>query len=165
MKDPNFLEAGRIVSTHGVRGEVKIQSYCDSAEFLLDFDAFYIDGQKVQVRAARVHKGQLLAYLEQIEDIDAAARLRGKLIYIDRRGIQLNEGQYFIADLLGLTVLDVDTGKAIGTLTEVSPLPAGDVYTVKGEQTYLIPARGGFVENVDLDAGTMQVHLIEGLAL
>ncbi len=165
MKNKAFLEAGRIVNTHGVRGEVKIQSFCDSLEFLQQFDVFYIDQVPVPVLSSRIHKNCLLARLESVDDIDTAARLRGKLVFVDRSNITLPEGQYFIADLEGLTVLDATTNTSIGTLVEVLSLPAGDVYSVKGEREYLIPAKGGFVEEVNLDAGYLKVHLIEGLAV
>ena len=165
MKNKAFLEAGRIVNTHGVRGEVKIQSFCDSLAFLQQFDTFYIDQTPVPVRSSRIHKNCLLVQLESIEDIDAAARLRGKTIFIDRSNITLPEGQYFIADLEGLSVIDTETNLPIGTLVEVLTLPAGDVYSVKGERNYLIPAKGGFVEEVNLEDGYVKVHLIEGLAV
>lgn len=165
MSSKPMLEAGRIVNTHGVQGEVKIQSFCDTAGFLQQFDTFYIDQTPVPVLSSRVHKNCLLARLKGVEDVDGAARLRGKSIYVDRSNITLPDGQYFIADLLGLTVYDAKTGDSIGKLTEVFPLPAGDVYSVKGERSYLIPARGGFVASVDLDASRMTVNLIEGLAV
>ncbi|MBQ1351760.1 MAG: 16S rRNA processing protein RimM [Oscillospiraceae bacterium] len=165
MSRKPLLEAGRIVNTHGIQGEVKIQSFCDSAAFLQQFDAFYIDHTPVPVVSSRVHKNCLLARLAGVETVDDAARMRGKTIYVDRSNIQLPEGQYFIADLVGLTVYDAETGESIGKLVEVFPLPAGDVYSVKGERSYLIPARGGFVETVDLEQGRMTVHLIEGLAV
>lgn len=164
MNSKPMLEAGRIVNTHGVQGEVKIQSFCDSPDFLQQFPVFYIDQTPVPVLSSRVHKNCLLARLSGVEDVDTAARMRGKSIYVDRSNIILPDGQYFIADLVGLTVYDAETGSAIGKLVEVFPLPAGDVYSVKGDRDYLIPARGGFVKSVDIDIGRMEVHLIEGLA-
>ncbi|MGI6498893.1 MAG: ribosome maturation factor RimM [Oscillospiraceae bacterium] len=165
MNKKAFLEAGRIVNTHGVQGEVKIQSFCDSAEFLQQFDTLYIDGTPVPVLSSRVHKNALLARLEAVDDVESAALLRGKSVFVDRSGIVLPDFQYFIADLEGLTVYDAKTGASIGILAEVLPLPAGDVYSVKGEREYLIPAKGGFVEEVNLDEGFLKVNLIEGLAL
>ncbi len=165
MNNKIFLEAGRIVNTHGVRGEVKIQSFCDSADFLQQFDTLYIDGTPIPVLSSRVHKNFLLARLKTIDDIDSAARLRGKSIFVDRTGVVLPDGQYFIADLEGLTVYDAKTGSTIGTLVEVLPLPAGDVYSVKGEREYLIPAKGGFIDEVNVEEGYLKINLVEGLAL
>ena len=84
-----FLEAGQIVNTHGVQGEVKIVPWCDSPEFLCQFDVLYIDGQPVRLRSARVHKGNVLATLEGISDVNAAMRLKGKKVSIDRTGVEL----------------------------------------------------------------------------
>ncbi|UQT47550.1 ribosome maturation factor RimM [Flavonifractor plautii] len=101
-----FLEAGQIVNTHGIQGEVKIVPWCDSPEFLLQFGTLYLDGTPVRVRAARVHKGNVLAALEGVADVNAAMALKGKTVSIDRSGVVLPEGRHFIADLLGLEVLD-----------------------------------------------------------
>ena len=161
---PKLLEAGRIVNTHGIRGEVKIDPWCDTPRFLCDFDVFYIDGAPVRVLQARPHGTCVLAKLEGITDIDQAMHLRGRIISIDRDLVQLPEGQYFIADLLGLAVYDDRTGEQIGTLTEVLPQPASDVYVVQGARKYLIPAVPAFIAAVDLDNRAMRVHMMEGLA-
>ena len=81
-----FLEAGQIVNTHGIQGEVKIVPWCDSPEFLLQFGTLYLDGTPVRVRAARVHKGNVLAALEGVADVNAAMALKGKIVSIDRSG-------------------------------------------------------------------------------
>ena len=106
-----FLEAGQIVNTHGIQGEVKIVPWCDSPEFLLQFGTLYLDGTPVRVRAARVHKGNVLAALEGVADVNAAMALKGKIVSIDRSGVVLPEGRHFIADLLGLEVLDAGSGE------------------------------------------------------
>ncbi len=90
-----FLEAGQIVNTHGIQGEVKIVPWCDSPEFLLQFDTLYLDGAPVKVRAARVHKGNVLAALEGVADVNAAMALKGKTVSIDRSGVVLPEGRHF----------------------------------------------------------------------
>lgn len=159
-----FLEAGQIVNTHGIQGEVKIVPWCDSPEFLCGFDTFYIDGAPVKVRAARAHKGNVLARLEGVEDVNAAMRLKSKIVEIDRSGIVLPEGRHFIADLIGLTVIDDDTGASIGVIDEVLTPPAHEVYVVKGEgKTYMIPAVDAFLRGTNVDDGWVRVHLIEGM--
>lgn len=159
-----FLEAGQIINTHGVGGEVKISPWCDSAAFLCDFDTFYIDGKPVSVLAARVHKGFLLAKLEAVSDLDAANRLRGKVVSIDRSGVSLPDGRFFIADLIGLEVRSAETGQILGTLTDVMDLPGNEVYHVKGQKEYLIPAVKSFIAETNLEAGYMLVNLLEGMA-
>lgn len=159
-----FLEAGQIVNTHGVQGEVKIVPWCDSPEFLCGFDTFYIDGAPVKVRAARVHKTSVLARLEGVDDVNDAMRLKNKVIHIDRSGVVLPEGRHFIADLIGLTVLDDDTGAALGTIAEVLTPPAHEVYVVQGEgKRYMIPAVDAFLRGTNVDEGWVRVNLIEGM--
>ncbi len=159
-----FLEAGQIVNTHGVQGEVKIVPWCDSPEFLCGFDTFYIDGAPVKVRAARVHKTSVLARLEGVDDVNDAMRLKNKVIHIDRSGVVLPEGRHFIADLIGLTVLDDDTGAALGTIAEVLTPPAHEVYVVQGEgKRYMIPAVDAFLRGTNADEGWVRVNLIEGM--
>ncbi len=158
-----FLETGRIVNTHGVRGEVKIQPWADSPEFLQRFKTLYIDGAPVGVRSAHVHKGNIIAALEGVESVNDAMRLKGKTIFIDRNDAVLPTGGYFIQDIIGAAVVDED-GKAVGTLKEVLNLPGSDVYVVAGpEREILIPAVPAFVLKVDPEADVITVHMMEGL--
>ena len=158
-----FLEAGQIVNTHGIRGEVKVVPWCDSPEFLCQFDTLYLDGQPVRVITSRVHKSNVLLTLEGINDVNAAMRLKNKILHIDRTGITLPEGRHFIADLVGLEVLDAETGARLGVIEEVLTPPAHEVYVVKGEKRYLIPAVDAFVKETNVDGGYIRVHLIEGM--
>ena len=159
-----FLEAGQIVNTHGVQGEVKIVPWCDTPEFLCGFDTLYIGNAPVKVRAARAHKGNVLARLEGVDDVNAAMRLKNKVVSIDRTGVELPEGRHFIADLIGLTVLDDDTGAELGTIAEVLTPPAHEVYVVRGKgKEYLIPAVDAFLRGTNVEEGWVRVHLIEGM--
>ncbi|MEG0765534.1 MAG: ribosome maturation factor RimM [Pseudoflavonifractor sp.] len=159
-----FLQAGEIVNTHGIVGEVKILPWCDSADFLCGFDTFYIDGAPVKVRSARVHKTNLLAMLEGVTDVNAAMRLKGKIIEIDRSGIELPDGRHFIADMMDLEVLDADSGELLGKVTDVLTPPAHEVYVVTGgAHAYMIPAVDAFVIESNPQAGYLRVRLIEGM--
>ena len=159
-----FLEAGQVVNTHGVRGEVKIVPWCDSPEFLCGFDTLYIDGAPVKVRESRPHKGNVLARLEGVDDVNAAMRLKNKVVSIDRTGVVLPEGRHFLADLIGLKVVNDDTGEELGILEEVLTPPAHEVYVVRGGgKEYLIPAVDAFLRGTDVDAGWVRVHRIEGM--
>ena len=122
-----FLEAGQIVNTHGVQGELKIVPWADSPEFLRGFDVFYIDGAPVKVLGARAHKGNILVRLEGVGDVNAAMRLKGKIISIDRTGVVLPEGRHFIADLIGLEVRDAASGEVLGAIADVLTQPAHEV--------------------------------------
>ena len=158
-----FLEAGQIVNTHGVQGELKIVPWCDSPEFLCQFGTVYIDGAPVAVRSARPHKGNVLAVLEGVEDVNAAMRMKGKIISIDRAGITLPEGRHFLADLMGLEVRDADTGAKLGVVEDILTPPAHEVYVVKGENSYLIPAVDEFLVETNVEGGYLRVRLIEGM--
>ena len=157
-----FLEAGEIVNTHGVRGEVKILPWTDSAEFLAKFRTLYIDGAPVRVLAARVHKQTVLARLEGVEDVNAAMRLKGRRVFIDRADAKLPEGGYFIQDIIGAEVVTED-GESIGALAEVIDAPASMIYVVRGDRERLIPAVPEFILKTDADAGLITVRLIEGM--
>ena len=159
---PDLLQTGKIVSTHGTRGEVKILPWADSPEFLLGFEQLYIDGEPYRVAHARVHGTCVLCQFSGIDDINAAMALRNKVVSIDRAEANLPDGAVFVADLIGLRVLCGD--KEIGKIAEVLQPPANDVYVVRGEQEYMIPAVREFVEEVNVPAGFVRVRLIEGMA-
>ena len=160
----NLLESGEIVNTHGIRGEVKINPWCDSPDFLLDFDKFYIDGKAVLVNSARVHKNCVLASLKGVNDINAAMALRGKVISVNKDDVELEEAQYFIRDLIGLEVFDTESESVVGKIADVLNLPANDAYVVRdGDEEYMIPVVKEFVLGVDLDAKRVTVKLIPGM--
>lgn len=159
-----YLEAGKIVNTHGIAGEVKILPWADGPEFLLDFDTLYIDGQPVELKGARVHKNCVLAKLAGIDDINQAMKLRDKVVCIDREDVELEEGAFFLADLMGLEIRDAETGKVLGTIHDILTPPANNVYVIRGgEREYLIPAVPEFVLETNIDDGYLLVHLIEGM--
>ena len=157
-----FLEAGEIVNTHGIRGEVKILPWCDGPEFLKAFKTLYIEGTAYRVQQARVQKTLLLVKLEGVDDVNAAMTFKSKVVQIDRTSVPMAEGRVFIADLIGLPVFAGE--QEIGKLTDVLTGPANDVYMVKGEKEYMIPAVSEFLEDVNVDGGYIRVRLIPGMA-
>ena len=162
---PEFITVGTVVNAHGIRGEVKVNPAGFDPAFIAGFDTLYIAGRPTAVRAARVHKSTVLLTLPGVEDMDAALALKGREVAIRRTDARLPEGEYFDAELEGLTVVDDATGETLGTLCRVLNYPAHKVYEVKGEREYLIPAvRGVFIASVDPDGGTMRVHNMKGLA-
>lgn len=162
MEKPQYIQAGQIVNTHGVRGEVKIVPWTDSPEFLQKFKTLYLGNAPVKVLSSRVHKGFLIAALEGVGDVTAALALKNKTVYIDRTDARLPEGTFFLADILGAGVV-TDAGKELGTLADVLDLPGQRVYVVKGGQEHLIPAVPEFILNTDVENGVITVHLIEGM--
>lgn len=163
-----FLEAGRIVGTHGIRGELRIEPWCDTAEFLSRFSTLYWDADgnsPVQVVSARPHKRLLLAYLEGVESATQGDALRGRVLYIRRADVKLPDGVWFVQDMLGLSVLDADTGKEYGKLTDVLKTGANDVYEVTSpeKKQYLVPSIPQVVVERSPADGFIKIRPIKGI--
>lgn len=162
-----YLEIGKIVNVHGLRGDVKVVPWCDDPEFLCAFETLYLGKsyKPVEITAARLQKNTVLLHLNGVENVEEAEKLRGQVLYMDRDEVELEEGVYFIQDLIGLEVLDADTRESYGRLTDVLQTGANDVYEVRGEdgKTVLIPAIPDVVLETDLDAGIMRIRPLEGL--
>lgn len=166
MPQKPFLEAGQITGTHGVQGEVRIQPWCDSAEQFAGFTRLYWDaaGTRPVAVKARPHKHMALAVLEGVNTVEAAAALRGKVLYVDRRDIRLPAGYHLVQDLIGLTVVDADTGETYGRLTEVSQTGANAVYHMETPRgTVLIPAIPQVVISIDTQADVLRIRPMKGL--
>ena len=157
-----LLECGKIVSTHGIRGEVKIVPWADSPEFVCQLSTLYLDGAPVAVRSARVHKGNVIALLEGINDVNQAMLLKNKVVCLNRADVALEEGAFFLEDILGLQVVDED-GRVLGHLKEVLSPSHQQVYVVSGDREILIPAVPEFVLETNVEGGYIKVRLIEGM--
>ena len=162
-----YLDCGKIVSTHGIRGEVKVEPWCDSPDFLLDFATFYLGKARrpVQVEKGRVHGAMVLMKLKGWDTPEEATKLRGTVLYIDRDDVELEEGEYFIQDIIGLEGGDADDGRTYGKLVDVTETGANQVYHIKFEdgQVHLIPAIPQVVLSIDLEAGRMTIRPLPGL--
>lgn len=167
MAKKQYLECGIIINTHGVRGDVKLESLCDSPEVLASLErVFVLEGGKyreIEVKHASVFKQFVLATLEGIDDMDKAAAMKGTTLYASRDDFELSEGDYFIADLLGLPVIDNKDGKVYGKIKDVINRGASDIYVIStptGER--MMPVVEEFVKRVDLESGVF-VETIPGL--
>jgi 16S rRNA processing protein RimM len=162
----HFLEAGQIVSTQGLSGEVRVMPWCDSPEFLAQFDGFYF-GEGTDYRkviSSRINKNLFIVKFDGINDIDGAMKLLKNVIYIDREWVKLPEGAYFEQDLIGLSVEDADSGHIYGVIGEVARTGANDIYRVDdGKSQVWIPAIGDIVKSVDVAGGKMLITPIKGL--
>ena len=162
MEKKEFIEAGRIVNTHGIAGEVKIEVWLDSPEFMKRFKRIFVQGKEMKVLSAKIHKGFIIAKLEGVEDVNTAMTHKTKTVHIHRSDARLPKGAFFIQDIIGATVIDEKRGE-IGKLVDVMETPASNIYVVKGETEHLIPAVPEFVMSTDADAGIINVRLIEGM--
>lgn len=162
-----FLEAGKIVNTHGVTGDIKVQSWCDTPEVLTDFDTLYLSPEKpVTVKKAYVHKGCVIMHLAGVDTCESAEALRNQVLYLNRNDIDLPDDLVFIQDMIGLEVYDTRTDCVIGTLKEVlTTNPAHDMYVIRRPDAAdaLIPACEPFLVSVDLEAGRLTIRSIKGL--
>ncbi len=154
-----FIEAGEIVTTHGIKGEVKVLPWLDSPEDLCDFDRCRIDGKEYEIEICRVQKTCNLMKLSGIDTMEVAQAMRGKVVELYREDI--DDEVIFAAELIGMDVFC--QGDHIGKITDVLDYPGNSVYVVKGEHEYMIPAVKAFVLSTDMKKNEMQVRLIEGM--
>ena len=154
-----FVEAGEIVTTHGVKGEVKVLPWLDSPEDLCDFDRCRIDGKEFEIQQCRVQKTCNLVKFTGIDTMEAAQAMRGKVLELHREDI--DDEVIFADELMNMEVFC--EGKNIGKIVDVLDYPGNMVYVVRGEHEYMIPAVKAFVLSTDLESNEMQVKLIEGM--
>lgn len=154
-----FIEAGEIVTTHGVRGEMKILTWLDSPEDLCDFDRCRIAGKEYKIEACRVQKTCNLLKVKGIDTMENAQAMRGKIVELYREDI--SDEVIFAAELIGMEVYSGH--EYLGKITDVLDYPGNQVYVVKGAHEYMIPAVKAFVLSTDLDANRMEVTTIEGM--
>lgn len=159
---------GQIVNTHGLKGELKVKSFTASPEDFEDFETLLIEGEgekRFVITSVRYVKGLVLIKFEGLDDINLAERFKTREVYRLRSDYgQLEEGEHFIVDLIGLEVVDRDRGK-VGIIGDVITNGAQNLYVVKreGQPDFLIPVVNAFVQKVDIEAGCVHVTLIEGM--
>ena len=161
-----FLEAGKIVTTHGIRGEVKIMPYTDTPELLAEFDRLFMGRNKdeVTIVRSRVFKNMVIAKIEGVDTPEDAEKLRNKLLYMHRDDLELGEYTYFIQDLIGMEVRDADSDELYGVIDDVMQTGANDVYVVKsGDKELLVPAIADVVISTDIDGNVMTIRPLDGL--
>ena len=154
-----YIEAGEIVNTHGIRGEVKVLCWLDDPEKLCEFDRCRISGKEYVMEQVRVQKTCNLVLLSGIDTMEKAQAMRGQIIELYREDI--DDEVIFAAELIGMEV--ICEGESIGKIKEVLDYPGNSVYVVKGKYEYMIPAVNQFILSTDMEANRMEVKLIEGM--
>jgi len=154
-----FVEAGEIVTTHGVKGEMKVLPWVDSPDILCEFDRCRIGGVEYEIENCRIQKTCNLLKVRGIDTMEAAQAMRGKVVELYREDI--DDEVIFAAELIGVEVYA--EGENIGKIVEVLDYPGNSVYVVKGKYDYMIPAVKAFVLNTDMEANRMEVRLLEGM--
>lgn len=162
-----FLETGKIVGTHGVKGMVRVQPWCDDGEFLTRFKYVYTDSEgknKLKVITAKPHGNVVLMAISGVNSIEDAEKLRGKVIFIDRNDVELPEGRYFISDIIGCSVSDADSGQILGTLVDVTETGANDVWHVENNgKEYLVPAIADVIADVKPEENLVVIRPLKGI--
>ncbi len=170
MPRNKYLECGKAVSTHGVRGTLRLESYCDSPEVLAKLRRMYRktpSGEYIpmKVRASAVQKNMALITFEDIKSLDEAIVYKNTVFYADRNDLPMNDGDEFIADLIGLDIIDITDGGVIGKLKDVISPGGRDVYVISDVRggEFMVPAVAEFIKKIDVDGGRIEVSLIEGM--
>lgn len=162
-----YLEAGKIVGTHGIRGAVRVQPWSDSGDFLTGFKSFFLDGggeKKLDVLKAQPHGNIVIITFKGVQTVEQAEAYRGRVIYINRNDVSLPEGRYFVDDLIGCRVLDADDGREYGRVADVSATGANDVWHIeKDGKEYLVPVIDEVVVSVDVGAEKIVIRPLKGI--
>ncbi len=154
-----FIDAGEIVTTHGVHGEMKVLCWLDSPDDLCDFSRCRINEREYRIESCRVQKTCNLLKVKEIDTMEAAQSMRGKIVQLYREDI--SDDVIFASELIGMEVFCGDA--FLGAIEDVLDYPGNQVYVVRGEHEYLIPAVKAFVHSTDLAQNRMQVSIIEGM--
>ena len=165
----DLLQVGIITTTHGVNGEVKVFPTTDDPARFKKLKQVILDTGRekisLTVTQVRFFKNLVILKFEHYDNINDVEKWKSKGLYVTRENaVKCEEGEYFIADLMGLSVFS-DEGEALGELSEVLSTGANDVYVVTkaGERDLLLPAIRECILSIDMDARVMKVHLMDGL--
>jgi 16S rRNA processing protein RimM len=168
----DLLQIGRIIGTHGIKGEVTVFPLTDDPRrFSILKDCYLMkedDASKVPAMAvsAKYSNSRVILRLEGIDDRDAALALKGRIIAVSRENaVKLAPGSYFICDIIGSRMIDDDSGETLGILGDILQTGSSDIYVVKREnqKDLLLPAIKEVIKAIDIASMTIRVHLIDGL--
>ena len=161
-----YLEVGKIVGTHGIQGEMRVECWANEPAFLSQFKTLYLDAGRTPLSVTcRPHKTIALMRVKGVTTVEQADELRGKVLYIDRADAKLEEGEHFVQDIIGLKVTDADTGAVYGVVKDVLKTGSNDVYEMQGEDKKLcyIPVIPDVIDRLDFEAGAVYIHPMKGL--
>ncbi len=164
----DYLELGQIVGTHGIKGEMRINPWCDSPDFAKKFKTVYFDKfgyNPVNVTASRPHGNIILMKLQDINTVEQAQKLRNQVLYIKRDDANLPKGTWFIEELIGCEVFDADNSVLYGKITDVSPTGANDVWHITDSESkeFLIPAIKDVIVDVNVEENVIKIRPMKGI--
>jgi 16S rRNA processing protein RimM len=167
------VQIGRIVGAHGIGGEIRIHPLTDFPERFFEMKTLCAQlpgkpDKELEVLSVRPHegKGQLLVSVSGITDKDSADALKGRIITVaPQERVKLPEGEYWIDSLIGLDVIEAESGEHLGKIEDVLSTGSNDVYQVRtgGGAVKLVPAVGDIIAEISLESGTVKINVMEGL--
>lgn len=156
-----LLTVGKIINTHGIKGEIKVQSVTDDLERFKKLKKAYIDNSEITITNCKLQPGKVILKIEGIDKIEDAVRLKNKYIRIRREdAIELPEDSYFESDIIGCHVYN-ENGEELGTIDDIIYTGSNDVYWIKGEKELLIPAIKSIVLNIDVESKKVIIKPLE----
>lgn len=162
-----FLEIGKVVGTHGIRGEMKVELWSDSSQALSNIKHIYTDENgknDIGMTSFRFQKAFMLLKIESASDPTEADSFRGKVLYVNRNEINIGKGSFLIAEIIGLDVIDGITDQNYGKVTDVIRTGANDVYIVNdGKNEYMLPAVESMIKSIDIENSKIITTPIEGI--
>lgn len=167
MSKKEYFSVGRIIGTRGIKGELKVESWCDSLEDFCLIENIFIDINEspLDISELRIHKNHVLMKLESVNDRNSAESFIRKTLYAYRQDIPIDDERYFIEDLKGSEVIDYNTNKIYGTLKDVMNTGANDIYVINSESNkeYLLPIIDGTIKNINLESDKIYIVPIRGV--
>lgn len=162
------IETGKIVGTHGVRGALRVQPWCDTPEFLCRFKSLFLKEnagfKTVKVKSSRPHGNIVIMEIDGISTVEQAEALRGQILFLNRKDLSLDDDQYLICELIGCEVFDADSNALLGKITDVSKTGANDVWHIMRDgKEFLIPAIESVVVLVNIDDAKVVIRPLAGI--
>ena len=162
-----YIEVGRIIGARGLRGELKVEHWCDNPTAFFKIGSYFIDEgkEKLDIVSFREYKTIILINIRGMTHKDYAKSLVGKTIYAKRSDIEVANDRYLIQDLIGMKVLNVDTNQIYGTVQDVIKTGANDVYAIKNDdgKEYFIPVIDDVIKNISLETNHIAIKPMQGL--
>ena len=169
MRKKAFLELGKIVATHGVKGFLKVEGWCDDIYIFKSLPYIYLNEpnlKKIKIEEVKFKKNFALLLLEEIKSVEEAKKLIGEIVYVRREDLKINENEYFIQDLLGIKVFNnLERTKCYGEILDVIKIKNNFLYLIRNErkEEIMLPANEEFIKERKIEEGKIYVELIEGL--
>ncbi|MDR0405073.1 MAG: ribosome maturation factor RimM [Oscillospiraceae bacterium] len=165
-KYKEYLEVGKVTSPRGLKGEVRVTPWCDGPDFICDLSFLYLKPfKKLTIERCFAHKTAVIIKFKGIDNKQLAETLRGSILYINRKDVNLKEDSFFLQDIIGSEVVHADTGEKYGKVSDIIKMPANDVYSITSEdgKTYLMPAIKDILADIDIEKGVVLVRPMEGI--